>query len=207
MAELENVDINSLDDSTTFEVDQDKSIFDMPPPPPDGKYRARVKLKERDGGLWKKGTTKDGAMYLKTEIEARIIAPGTRFDDLPLFDNFVSTMNMPNTPASKVSSLLNEVLGVKTGNRVTHKELAQALTNAVGDGVEVGIVTQWRASVKTGEENGKGVYKDVRGMKRFSQKADGSHDPIIVIEGQEASARAEISRYIPVAKLTEGATN
>jgi hypothetical protein len=201
---IDKLDINSFDDNSVMDIDPNADYATLPPPPDDGKYRAIIKLKaNKNGELFTGKRDESGNVkYLATQIEARIVNPGGKFDDWPIFDNFVSTMVGFNSNTSKIASLLKD-LGKPLAGRVSHKDQVLALQAALEGGAEIGIVTQWRASATTGKkkDNGKDEYEELKGQKRFPEDGKGGRKHIVKLAGVEAQASAEIVRYVPVSEL------
>lgn len=58
------------------------------------------------------------------------------------------------------------------------------------------VNTQWRASAETGvDQNGKKVYTNVQGMKKFPLNQNGSISHVAFIEGEEVPAQTQVVEY------------
>src|ERR1700677_5072396 len=79
--------------SENIDVNPDVDAYAFPPPPPDGKYRAKLKLvqhKNADGSLvdWYAATWGQNppTKVLVTGVEASIIDPSGKFDGVKVYD-------------------------------------------------------------------------------------------------------------------------
>jgi len=184
-----------------IELNPESNAFAFPPPPPESGNPYRVKLLKGQKG-WQQYPGKNGKPgYLATDIECRIIAPDTAYDDRPLFENFASTMLMQSSGTSRVAGILKAIYdtrgqGEKVPARTTHADLARLLQNEIDRESEVGVWIQWAAYCEACSSEDKGV--EVRGEKKFPLNADGSHSGELKHKacGSLISAQAKITRYV-----------
>lgn len=188
--QVQKIDLNNLPfEPESLTVDPDKDQFQAPPPPDEGTFRVKLKQKETEGSLWvrkfgKKGTKKP---YLATQIEARIIQPDGKFDNWPVFDNFVSTMVMENQGTNKIVGIL-KALGHEVPRTITDVELAKKLTEVLAGEPEAQVTTQWEGYCETCEKT------VLKGQKRFPA---GKHITECSKDGTGVNAQARIIKYLP----------
>ena len=183
------IDLNNLPfEPESLEVDPEKDQFQAPPPPDEGTFRVKLKQKETDGSLWVQGNTKKGnKRYLKTQIEARIIQLDGKFDNWPVFDNFVSTMVMENQGTNKIVGIL-KALGHEVPRSTTDVDLAKKLTDVLAGEPEAQVTVQWEGYCE-------GCEKTVlKGQKRFPA---GKHITECSKDGNTVTAQARIIKYLP----------
>lgn len=188
----EKIDINDPNlQVESLEVNVEADQFQYPPPPAEGTYRAKLKQKETDGSLWTRNFTKKGNKpYLQTAIECRLIAPDSKYDDWPVFDNFVSTLVQETSGTNRIVGILR-ALGVQVPARTTDKELAQLLTEVLAKEPDAMITVQWEGYCPTCEKTA------VKGEKRFPQLENGGHRGNMECpkDGSDVQAQARIVRY------------
>lgn len=170
--------------SEAIDVNTEGDAYAFPPPPPDGKYRAKLKLVQQEqdgpGGKQKvdyiaKKHDKQG-LYLASSIEANIIDPSGKYDGIPVYDSWVGTF-MGRDGSTKVSTILSRLkqpdgsAWVKPGTKMSHTDWMKLFVRALAGEPEIGIETQWEWSCQgCGEEakaKGAKYPKSVVGMNKF----------------------------------------
>ena len=186
----ESIDINSPDLVTEeLNVDTEKDQFASMPVIDDGTYRAKlIQKKPSDSeSFWIRSTTKKANKpYLATGIEARIVDPGGKFDDWPVFDNFVSTLVMEMTGTNKIVGIL-KAGGTQLPARITDVELARALDGFLQGEPTLGIVTQQEAYCPVCEKT------KAKGQKKMNPKG-ATPCPVC---GEALQVQARIVKYVP----------
>jgi len=188
--QLEAIDINDLSlTSEEVEFDPQAEAFAFPPPPPEGDHLAVLLLGPQG---FKRGTAKDGRPFITAYIEARIQAPGERWDDRPVFDNFVDTLISPFSGTCRMVGVL-KALGRTVEARTKALELARALHAALLSQSQVSITVKWRGYCQNcGGET-------MKGARQFPATADGGHRAVgecPTCKG-EVAAQARIVAYKP----------
>lgn len=188
-ATMQKIDLNNLPfQPESLEVDPDKDQFQSPPPPDEGTFRVKLKQKETDGSLWVQGEgKKNHKRYLKTQIEARIIQPDGKFDNWPVFDNFVSTMVMENQGTNKIVGIL-KALGHEVPRSTTDVDLAKRLTEVLAGEPEAQVTVQWEGYCEVCDKT------VIKGQKRFPA---GKHITECSKDGAQVTAQARIVKYLP----------
>lgn len=184
-----------------LELNPDADAFTFPAPPPAGTYDAKLKVKQKDGSDFVRGTTKDGKSYLATQIEARLIIPSgdnQKYDNWPVFDNFVSTLVSQQTGTTRLAGIL-KALGVPVPAKTSDVELAKLLLNALAGEPSCKITIDWEGSADTGRTDDKGekIYVRKKGMKNYPSDGAGGHRPSITVDGTDIQANATILKYLP----------
>lgn len=188
-----------------LEVNPEKDQFAYPAPPPAGTYDAKLKIKQKDGVDFYRGETGKGKKYLATQIEARLVIVGgdeslQRYDNWPIFDNFVSTLVQEQAGTNKIVGILKAV-GQQVPAKTTDVELARLLRDKLAGEPSCKITIDWEASAETGQtdDRGKAIYERFKGMKRFPADPNkkGTYLPVVSIKGTDATAQAIILKYLP----------
>ena len=189
-----SIDINSPDLVTEeLNVDTEKDQFASMPVIDDGTYRAKlIQKKPSDSeSFWIRSTTKKANKpYLATGIEARIVDPGGKFDDWPVFDNFVSTLVMEMTSTNKIVGIL-KAGGVQLPTRITDVDLARMLDGYLAGEPTSGIVVQQEAFCDVCEKT------TAKGQKKMNPKGTTACPRC----GNPLSIQARILRYVPEAQV------
>lgn len=174
--------------SEPIEYNPQANSFASPPPPPDGKYRAKLRLEGATDAQGNKkdfiahqtrgGNGKPVLPYYHTAISATILDPSGKYDGItvyPPFGGFVGTLQDKNG-GSKISTILFRVKnaqGVPWANnfRGNHRQWMELFIKALQTEPEIGIDIHWEASCQAcGEEAkaaGRSYPKGVAGMTHF----------------------------------------
>ena len=196
-APTEAVDINdqTLEVEELQNVNIDADQFAVLPTVEEGIYRAKLIQKKPStdvDSLWIRvhGTRKNPRVtYLKTGIEARIVEPGSKFDDWPVFDNFVSTLVNQLTGTNKIIGII-KALGEQPIN-LNDVAIAQQLSQLLQAEPTLRISVVWEAYCEPCD-------RTVRGEKRFPQNGHGGHLNTMECtkDGTLMVAQARIDKYL-----------
>jgi hypothetical protein len=177
--------------SETLDADVTKDAYATPPIPPDAKYRAKLKhegVKDAAQQVipFVADKTKDGILFLKTQISASIIDPTGRFDGFvvrPQFGGYVSTV-LRKDKSSTLITLLSKVkkpdgtFWATMGLRLDQRSWMDLLVRALTGEPEVGIETVWEWNCQVCGDLAKasnyanGYPRGLSGMQRFPQETD-----------------------------------
>lgn len=166
--------------SEALDVNTEGDAYAQPAPPPDGKYRAKLKLekqkvKDATGAenevdyIAKMYGSKQPQACLSTVISAHIVDPSGKYDGIQVWDRWVSTF-VGRDGSTKIATILARLKQpngapyieqrpgtapdaiVKAGRKLSPKEWVELLVKALAGEPEVGIETQWEWSCqKCGE--------------------------------------------------------
>jgi len=204
---IRSVDINSLDleeDEVQFNPDLDATA--LPPPIPDGIYRAKALFQNNAPPNWQAKLNDQGkptGIWPKAQVVFQV-ADGEHEGRILYTNDFIFVSTMVRRDGSAVIPTILHAMGL--GDEVKqcrkHAELAQLFERAVEQGRELGVETEWEARMATGEKkagkDGKeyDVYKTVRrGMKNFPQNGHGEYVPTLVIKDEQVTAQARIKSF------------
>jgi hypothetical protein len=210
-------------------ADSSVNPYAAPPPPPDGFYRAKLKqvdVKDSKGQparfvikqemdyskkpyapvFLPSGQPKS---YVSTKIEARIQDLNGKFDNIPVFDQFMDT-RVDRNGGCPVLFLL-QALKVKLPAKPTQKVLIDSLLSALAGEPEVDIKETWVGQLSKDDSDaikaaGKKVPK-IEGMHRFPQH-DGKPQPEMQVKVEGVGeftvrAQATIKGYFPAGSQTK----
>lgn len=181
--------------SESIEMNLDADAYAQPVPPPDGKYRAKLKLA---GPKNDKGEVQDykTAMWGKpgnklpiyvTGVVAEIIDPNGKFDGIKIFDFNVATFRN-REGASKVGTIVAMLrkpdgspwVTAAESKSMNQKDWIDRLVKALAGEPEVKVETQWEWSCegcgKEAKEKETPYPKAIVGMQRF---------PTVLREGKQ----------------------
>ena len=194
------VDINSLDleeDEVQFDPELDATA--APPLLDDGIYRAKAMFQNNAPPNWQAKTDpasgKPTGLWPKAQVVFQVV--DGEYEGRFLYPNnniFVSTM-VRRDGSAMIPTILN-AMGLKDEVKQcrSHKELALLFEQAIGQGRELGVETEWEATQKQAD----GKYKVVRhGQKNFKQNGDGKHEPFVIVNGEEVPAQSRIKKFHP----------
>ena len=187
--------------SGEIDTNADVDAYAAPPPLPDGIYRVKVKqidVKKANGETARYAAKRDkhGNPYAYTALECRVQDPGGKFDNVPVYDRFLSTMQQRNGGVPIVRVLT--VLGIKVPAKTNAVQLMEMLFKALAGEPELEIETVWEGNLDQADrerfENGGTKQPRVLGMHRFPKAKDGS--PIPDIESIPRLARSTCMRRL-----------
>jgi len=193
------LDINdmSLVDEEPIEIDPEADAFATPTPPPDGTHIVKLKLFRQGSG--DSGFTiakdKNGNEYIQARLESRVVAEGTKYNNMPVFDR-VNTIVLQSTSTCSMAGVL-KALRVAVPSRISKRDLAKTLAAVLEGEPLVKIETQWQIR----EEQDDGKWRTIlKGMKRFPPKKDVSGNVVPgefehIVDG--SAAQATVLRYLP----------
>src|SRR5215469_8693180 len=129
--------------SEKIDVNLEGSVYKMPAPPPDGRYRVKLKLarpkrdnKEVDCYAAQWG--KEQQLVIVTGIEATVMDPSGKYDGVKAFDRTVSTYTQARSAgaskATEILALLRRPDGtpwLKSGQTYAKREIIDTLLKAV----------------------------------------------------------------------------
>lgn len=157
--------------SEELNVNTEGDAYAMPAPPPDGHYRAKLKILQQDDAqkakvdFIPKKHDRQG-LYLASAVEARIIDPSGKYDGIAVYDRWVATF-LGRDGSTKVSTILARLRQpdgrpwVTPGAKLSHRGWMDLLVKALAGEPEIGIETQWGWSCQACGEDA-----DKRGVKR-----------------------------------------
>lgn len=176
--------------SEALDANLDADAYAQPAPPPDGKYRAKIKLEgvKQEGTDEKKpygtGSNKTTKVpYFKTQVSLSIIDPSGKYDGIVVYPAFGGGVNTDRRRdgSTQVTTLLMRLKKpdgtpwATSGTKMDQKSWIQLLVQALAGEPEVGIETMWEGScMKCGEElkpQGKYAVR-VQGMHHFPPEQD-----------------------------------
>jgi hypothetical protein len=178
--------------SETLDVNTEADAYAQPAPPPDGKYRVKLKLvqqedlatKEKKDYIVKLTSGKGGTArtpYYAASIEARIIDPTGKYDNIPVYDPWVGTF-LNRDGSTKVSTILRKLVKADgspwaaPGLKLNQKDWMDLFVKALQGEPEVGIETQWEWNCQPcgeeAKEKGTAYPKSIQGMQKFPVDAD-----------------------------------
>lgn len=214
--------------SEDISMDTEKDAYAQPAPPPDGKYRAKLKLaKKKDAkgqevdyvpALWGQGSRAQKVWVMG--IEMSIQDPEGKHDGIRVYDFNVSTF-VGRDQSSKVATILGILRQpdgkpwVPPGTRGPAKWWVDTLIKALAGEPEVTLETQWEWSCegcgKEAKESGKPYPRAITGMNKFPVDQEASKKGGKVVYQCERKceinpahgytrARVTVSRILPLGK-------
>lgn len=214
--------------SEAVDVNLEGDAYAVPAPPPDGAYRVRVKLLQKDDGRGGKVDYapakwgKDQRLVLTSGIEAHIVDPSGKYDGIALYDRTVSTF-IGRDGSHKVSTILARLKRpdgrpwVAKGERLTQTEWMQRFVQAMAGEPEMGVATQWgwscQACGEAADKKGERRPREILGMAKFPVDAKASKPgaPVYVPEMRcqanpahgFARAQARIASFLGLDELAK----
>jgi hypothetical protein len=214
--------------SEALDVNLEGDAYARPAPPPDGTYRAKLKLAQPKNaagqpvdflpGVW---APKKPQHVLYTGVRADIIDHTGKYDGIPVFDQSMSTF-IQRDGSTKIQTLLAKLKRpsgepyIKSGMRLTARGWMDLLLEALKTEPEVGIVTQWGwscpACAEDAEKKNTRKPRETLGMAKFPPKKDSSgrlipgvHEPEMKCAVNAAhgynGAQLRIAAFVSVAEL------
>ena len=190
------------------------------PPPPDGKWRAKLKLtpikdaagKEQPYRTAQFERMNQGKPFFVVNVGASLIDLGGKFDGVQLVDYWVKSAPGDRVKISQMTFITQKAGGVISEGGSPRQKL-DALVKALAGEPEVIVETVWHASCeacqkKAKDAGGKAPRDFLVGESRFPQPRTGGHDPFVKCPacGTQCRAQARIGGYFSVkeAKATRG---
>ena len=194
----------------------DADAYAVPPPPPDGRWKAKLKL----GGIKDKadGQIKPfivGEAYWRPEkplfyaanVEASLIDHSGKNDNVKLMDYHVRSLMDDRKGTSPMTTITQKAGGAANAHS-TAKDRYQAFEKALAAEPEVIVETRWQVSCQRCEEaaDKRGDKKPgpfLYGDARFPQNRDGSHSPDVSCPTCKSMCRAQakIERYYSLKEI------
>ena len=199
--------------SETLEANVEGDAYAQPAPPPDGKYKVKLKLEgvAQEGTEEKKDFTaksdKNNNLYYQTSISCSIIDPSGKYDGITLYPAFgggVNTM-VRRDKSTQVTTLLHRIKGpdgrpYTEGFRGTPREWMQRLVKVLATEPEVGVETMWEASCQKCGEIAKAAAQASGGKVEYPVRTQGMHH---FPPEQDASKRKAGQLYSPELKCAK----
>ena len=210
MGDASGIDLNDPNLlSAELDTNADVDAYAAPPPIPDARYRAKLKqidVKGPDGqpARYSVKVDKNGKPYAYIAIQGNVQDPGGKFDNIPVWDRFVSTMQQRNGGIPIVALL--KAMGQQIPAKSNAKTLVEMTLKALAAEPEVEIETHWEGGL---DEADRQRFQDsgtkqprVLGMHRFPQNAKGEHVPDLTVDTAlgkvNLHAQVRIRGYYPV---------
>ena len=209
--------------SEALDVNTAGDAYAQPAPPPDAKYRAKLKLappKDAKGqqadyvpACW----GKDKQLVFVTGVQASLIDTSGKYDGLTVYDFNVATYK-GRDGSTKVSTILGVLKRpdgepwFKAGDKLSPRDWIQLLVKALAGEPEVGIETTWewscQACGEAAKKAGTPYPRSIMGMHKFpgDPKVRGAFSPEMKCQVNPAHAysraRVQIARVLPVSVVT-----
>jgi hypothetical protein len=211
-----------------LDVNVEGDAYTMPPPPPDGRYKGKLKLVQVEDAagakhdyLPKLGKKPPKLPYYYTAIEVSIIDPSGKFDGLKVFDRWVGTFQNRDG-STKVQTILSKLVKadgtpwITKQTRLNHKDWMDLFVKVLATEPEIGVETVWEWSCQGCGEKAKAAGTDypksVLGMNKFpvdnvksKQLGVQTYSPDMACQVDKAhgfsSARASVARFLSLAEL------
>lgn len=171
--------------SEPLDVNVDADAYAQPAPPPDGKYRAKLKLE----GVKQEGTSEKKSYAPKnfgkppvpayaTSISCQLIDANGKYDGIVLYPAFgggVSTA-VRRDNSSQVGTILARIkkpdgsAWAPAGVKMNPKEWMELLVKALATEPEIGVETSWEASCREC-----GEVEKAKGSGKFAARTTGMH--------------------------------
>lgn len=219
--------------SEAVDVNTEGDYYAQPAPPPDHKWRAKLKLDEMKNDKGERieyetaiSNPRNGPKlpYYRTNFVAQIIDPSGKYDGLTVrtaFGGYGSTLARRDgtTSVGTILAMLKRPDGspwVPKGTRLTQKDWIELFIKALMGEPEIGIETEWSASCAgCGEEarkNGSAYPKEIRGMHHFpaetnpeKRKAGQLFAPELMCQKHgNYRAFARVARFVGLGELPKG---
>jgi hypothetical protein len=200
------VTIDPNDPRLTSEVltDSGADAYAVPPPLPDGKWRAKAKqvdIKDDKGqqqryAIFSRAKMAGGAPFFATNVEFGVIDHSGKFDGVKLTEYWVKTLVDERKGTSQAATLTRK-LGGKTAVSATQKQVIDGLLGVLASEPELVIETAWSAECQTCQESAKkrgdkAPRPFLAGMHRFpGTKVPGERDPVVPCPVCKSQVRAQ----------------
>jgi hypothetical protein len=200
------IDVNDpqlTSESLTAE-DASQNAFSQPPPPPDGKWRAKLKIvdiKDEDGQMKqvrgaRYDNMNDGKAFLVVNVEASLIDVTGKNDGIKATQYWVKSAMDRRKNVSEMTTITKAAGGAIAPPTAGERARYDALAKALAGEPEVIVETFWEASCQACQEKakakkGKAPRPFLLGMHRFPQSA-GKPDPMVQCPTCHSSCRAQL---------------
>lgn len=188
---LKAIDITDIElpEGPDLTIDPTADAYDIPPPPPAGKYAVKLFLAS-DG--WQQGQMDErdpNTVYYVAPLEMRITEG--EYKGRTIYGR-VDTRIWPGRQTSTMATCLAKRLGPeKVPQKVTARQLAQLFDKFLKKQPNHWVYIDWQAYSRNEGQ----VICD--GMVNFPKRPDGSHDPIVRDKkGTPCYARANLVRFL-----------
>lgn len=196
---MPNFDLDNLDPALVQEVVEVNPTADptaAPPPPSDGRHRMKITIDSYEG----KESQKDGRPYFLFKAHGTVVDEGPDFNKRVFLNLTTFVFDGRNEMAYMITQALGGNNNPEAVNYVAKLNNYALLARGFRDvfAAEPILVadTQWVAEKPPAEPGGK--YTRVRtGQKNFPKNADGSVSPLVIVDGQELSAKAVVRGWFP----------
>lgn len=195
--------------SESLTEDTTADAYKIPPPAPDGFWRAKLKLvpiKDAKGAMvpvrtWRHENMNDGRPMFVVDVEAALIDLSGKYDGTRITEHFVKSGVDKRKNVSQMTTITVKAGGAPAAAPSNEKTRYDALAKALAGEPEVVVETFWEAScMKCGEAADKKGEKRpgtfLRGMHRFPQVRDAKGameaDPITQCPVCKNPCRAQI---------------
>jgi hypothetical protein len=207
--------------SEALDDDTSQDAYAVPPPPPDGKWRAKLKavdIKDPRDGQMKRfiavsiPAMAQGRPFLAANVEVSLIDLGDRFNGVTMTEYWVKSLVDERKRTSQASTIATKA-GAKMPQRSTDAERMRILLDTLAREPEVIVETHWEARCQGCEERAekRGERKPksfAMGMHRFPQTRPGVFDPFVKCPtcGSIVRAQARVGGFFSVgeARATQG---
>lgn len=199
------VDMN--DPALTSEVIEDttQDAYAIPPPPPDGKWRAKLKqvdINDPSDSQKKRHIVfvhpkmNDGKPFFAVNVEASLIDVSGKFDGISTTEYWVKSAVDKRKNVSEMSTITKAAGGAPL-DRGNQTDRLNALEKVLAGEPEAIIDTFWEASCQTCQEAAKkkgdrSPRPFLMGMHRFPSKGAGVHDPMVQCPTCKSMVRAQM---------------
>src|SRR5256885_1602885 len=143
--------------SESLDANLEADAYAQPSPPPDGKYRAKLKLEgvrvegSNDPKPYAPAMNKQKVPYFRTGISCSIIDPSGKYDGIVCYPAFGGGANTDrrrdgSTQVTTILTRLKKADGTPwapVGLKMSQLEWIQLLVKALGTEPEIGIETAW----------------------------------------------------------------
>lgn len=196
--------------SEVLTVNPEGDAYAIPPPLPDGKWRAKAKqvdIKDDKGQMqrsaaFSRAKMNGGNPFLATNVEFTVLDSSGKFDGTKLTEYWVKTLVEQRSGTSQIASLLAK-LGKPLASGTQGDYMKKFLEVLAGE-PELVIETAWEASCQSCQEaakktGAKAPKPFLVGMHRFPQTKAGP-DPIVQCPNCKSQVRAQprIANFFPL---------
>lgn len=191
--------------SESLSDDTSKDAYAAPPPPPDGKWRSKLKLakiKDKRDGQEKDFIATafprmaNGRPFFAVNIDVVLSDLSGTFDGVKLTEYWVKSLIDDRKHTSQMSTITTKAGGVMPAQSTDRIRLDTMLKTLASE-PDVIVETQWEASCQTcqdaAEKKGERAPKPfLYGMHRFPQLRAGGADPNVACPVCKAMVRAQV---------------